>query len=269
MTAGSTAAIFMFVVIVVAHSAWAQVEPASKKKASLEVTSRSAGQRTFASTCASCHGLDGKGGERGPDIVTSAEVTRVSDDELLSILRAGRPDKGMPPFAALGPATLASVLSYLRHLQGTGIATSVAGDTEKGKEIFRGQAHCADCHIVNGAGGFLGPDLSHYSEHHALSDIRAAIVSPPKQASKQWASADVRDKNGTVYEGLVRNEDNFSIQLQSSDGAFQLFSKSDLSAINHHENSLMPSDYGAKLSTAEIEDLVAYLVGTARQSPRR
>ena len=30
-----------------------------------------AGRRTFESTCAPCHGLNGKGGERAPDIATS------------------------------------------------------------------------------------------------------------------------------------------------------------------------------------------------------
>src|SRR6266849_6171477 len=30
--------------------------------------------KTFAATCAGCHGLDGRGGERGPNIATRQEV---------------------------------------------------------------------------------------------------------------------------------------------------------------------------------------------------
>ncbi|PYU06434.1 MAG: hypothetical protein DMG34_06055, partial [Acidobacteria bacterium] len=37
---------------------------------------------TFAGVCASCHGLDGRGGERGPDIVTQPDVARKTDAEL-------------------------------------------------------------------------------------------------------------------------------------------------------------------------------------------
>jgi hypothetical protein len=76
--------------------------------------------------------------------------------------------------------------------------------------------------------------------------------------------AEVTGKDGKSYSGLVRNEDNFSLQLQSLDGTFYLFSKSDLASITFHEESLMPADYGSKLSGAELDALAAYLASIAR-----
>src|SRR5208282_1944005 len=77
-----------------------------------------AARQIFESTCAGCHGLDGRGGEHGPDISTRQQVVQLSDGELLEILRNGRPAAGMPAFDSLGGPRLMETLTYLRALQG-------------------------------------------------------------------------------------------------------------------------------------------------------
>jgi len=232
-------------------------------------SSTSDGQQAFDSTCASCHGLDGRGGERAPDIVTRPEIARLSDKDLLKVLRSGIPDKGMPSFVALGPARLSALLSYVRSLQGKGTAMPALGNTEKGRELYWGKAGCSECHMVNGAGGFLGPDLSKYGENHSVTEIRAAIVKSEKIPGTRGHVADVTAKDGKMYSGLVRNEDNFSLQLLSLDGTFHLFSKSDLAAINFRQETLMPADYGSRLSAADLDALAAYLASLARMKQKR
>jgi cytochrome c oxidase cbb3-type subunit 3 len=233
-------------------------------------TSVSAGRHTFDATCASCHGLDGRGGERAPDIATRPEISHLSDGDLLKVLRAGIPEKGMPPFAGLGSAKLAALVSYVRTLQGKDTETSVAdGNTAQGKELYWGKATCSGCHMVNGAGGFLGRDLSNYGESHSLIEIRAAIVDPQKTAGPRGRAAEVTTKTGENYSGALRNEDNFSLQLQSVDGAFHFFSKSDLAGFSYRQESLMPGDYGTKLSSAELDALAAYLAGIAPRKQKR
>jgi cytochrome c oxidase cbb3-type subunit III len=229
----------------------------------------SAGEQTFSSACAPCHGLDGRGGERAPDIATRPEISKLSDQEILGILRTGIPDKGMPPFAALGSAKLSTLLSYLRSLQGKGAATSKVANTEKGKELFSGKAGCSACHMLNGIGGFLGRDLSNYGETHSVSEIRAAIVEPQKSQAPRSRSADIVTKDGKTYSGVIRNEDNFSVQLQSLDGAFHFFSKADLAQLRYRQEPLMPTDYGSKLTPAELDALTAYLAGSAHPKQKR
>ena len=258
-----------FLAVLALHAASAQDAQKLGSKRPPPAASLSGGQQTFASTCASCHGLDGKGGERAPDIATRPEITRLSDQDLLKILRAGIPEKGMPPFVALGSAKLSALLSYVRYLQGKGTETPVAGNTERGKELFWGKAGCSDCHMVNGAGGFLGRDLTRHGENHSVAEIRAAIVKPEITTETRGHVAEVIAKDGKSYSGLVRNEDNFSLQLLSLDGTFHLFSKSDLAAIKFREESLMPADYGSKLSAAELDALAAYLASIARNKQKR
>ena len=40
----------------------------------------------------------------------------------------------------------------------------------------------------------------------------------------------------TRYQGIIRNEDNFSLQLQSEDGAFHFLSKADLKTIERGQD---------------------------------
>ena len=251
------------------HFASAQDAQKSAAKGAPAANSPSSGKQVFESACAPCHGLDGRGGERAPDIATRPEVTRLSDQALLKILRQGIPEKGMPPFAALGSAKLSALLSYVQSLQGKGTETPVVGNTKMGKELFWGKAGCSACHMVNGAGGFLGRDLSNYGENHSAAEIRAVIVKPETTAGTRGHVAEVTAEGGRSYSGLVRNEDNFSLQLQSLDGTFRFFSKSDLTAIRYRQESLMPADYGAKLSPAELDALAAYLASIARTKQKR
>jgi cytochrome c oxidase cbb3-type subunit III len=248
------------------NPAWAQQHAQKKAKATQEPDSATAGRQIFGSICASCHGLDGKGAERGPDIATRPEVTKLSNQDLLKVLQSGVPGKGMPAFAEFGSAKLSSLVTYLRTLQGKDSAVQTAGDPQLGRELFFGKAGCSTCHMVNGNGGFLGPELSQYGAGHRPAEIRAAIVDPRERANERYRDAEVVAKDGQTYSGMVRNEDNFSLQLQSTDGAFHFLSKSDLTSIHYRKEPLMPSDYGTKLSAAELDALTSYLVKVAQES---
>jgi cytochrome c oxidase cbb3-type subunit III len=224
------------------------------------------GKQLFESTCAGCHGLDGKGGERGPDIATRQQIVQLSDGEILEILRTGRPAAGMPPFEAFGSAKLKELLDHLRTLQGKGTQAALSGDPKAGKALFFGKARCSECHMVRGVGGFVGRDLSAYGDTLSPTEMHANIVKPgtngPARANK---TAVVAMRDGRKLTGLIRNEDNFSIQLQSFDGAFHFLNRSDVASVSFASETIMPTNYGTTLTPAELDDLVNYLVVAARE----
>ena len=80
-------------------------------------TNSELGRMLFVSSCAGCHGLDGRGGEKGPNIATRPEISGRSDDEILAILQRGVPGAGMPAFSRLGDKKLEAVVRHLRTLQ--------------------------------------------------------------------------------------------------------------------------------------------------------
>jgi hypothetical protein len=63
-------------------------------------------------------------------------------------------------------------------------------------------------------------------------------------------------------EGVVRNEDNFSVQLQARDGSFHFFQKSAVQSLEYLGQSLMPTTYGERVTRGELDDLVSYLMST-------
>ena len=73
------------------------------------------GRTTFVNRCAGCHGTDGNGGELGPAIAT--RVPTLSDQDLATLLREGKPTLGMPAFAALTPAESSDLIRYLRTIK--------------------------------------------------------------------------------------------------------------------------------------------------------
>ncbi len=226
-------------------------------------TGSALGQLTF-SVCASCHGLDGRGGEHAPNIATDPKVKRMSDASILQIIRNGIPAAGMPGFSKLlQDRQIEAVLKYLRALQTGEDISHVAGDANKGRELFFGRAGCSECHAFNGRGGFLGADLSGDGNSHSLADIRQAIVDPDKNLEARRGTVTVFTRSGKKYVGVLRNEDNFSLQMQTADGSFHLFDKPDLVRIEHGSSSLMPSDYGSKLTSSELNDLISFLSQTA------
>jgi len=228
-----------------------------------EAGSQAEAKASFDGICASCHGLDARGGERGPDIASRPEVVRKTDAELTEILKSGKPATGMPAFSFLGPAKWAELVAYLRTLQGRGAGASLPGNPTAGHTLFFGKAKCSGCHMVSGQGGFFARDLSTYAARLDAEQVRAKILDPDKDLDPRRGLVTVVVRGSGTISGAVRNEDNFSLQLQTPDGAFHLLNKSDIQSQTYVGKSAMPSNYGTTLSPAEMNDIVSYLLRTS------
>jgi putative heme-binding domain-containing protein len=230
----------------------------------------SQGRALFTTNCGACHGADGRGGERAPDLATASEVRQLSDGDLMRIIQHGVSGMGMPGFSALAPERVKAIVDYLRVLQGKGavVPLELPGDMLSGESLFFGKAQCSACHMVNGKGGFIASDLSLYGSHEMADQIRGVITDPKNNLPARSNATTVVTRTGEKVTGIVRSSDNFSIALQTLDGSFQFFQKSDLERIDVGANSLMPDNYSSTLSSNELNDLIAYLlsVGTENAS---
>jgi cytochrome c oxidase cbb3-type subunit III len=206
--------------------------------------------------------LDGRGGERAPDIATRPQIVQLSDTELLDILQGGRPAAGMPPFDSFGTAKLNQLVAYLRTLQGKGAVAALSGDPRNGKSLFFGKARCSECHTMQGSGGFLGRDLSTYGAT-SPSEIRSGILHPDP-ANKANKTAVITMRDSQTFTGVIRNEDNFSIQLQSMEGTFHFLTRSEVAKIEFLPQPIMPTDYATTLKPAELDDLVSFLISASK-----
>ena len=170
----------------------------------------------------------------------------------------------MPAFHSLTSPDVKAVVAYLRTLQGTTKTVALPGNPARGKTVFFGEAGCSGCHMVAGSGGFIASDLSAYGGAHSAQEIQSAITQSNPASENQVHKALVVIRDGQQYTGRVRNQDNFSLQLQSLDGTFHFFAKSYIDRLEYSEQPLMPANYGAKLSAQDLNDLVSFLISSAK-----
>jgi len=212
--------------------------------------------------------LDGRGSDKATDISTSPSAQHLSDTQLASIIVNGIPGTDMPAFQSLSEKQVRAVVSYLRSLQGRVQERTLPGDANRGKAIFFGKGDCSSCHTISGQGGFLGPDLTNHGASTSVNAIRDEIVRSPRMPPPGYRLAVLTTAKGERLEGMVRNEDNFSLQLQSRDGSFHMFKKAELRDFSYLDSSLMPTNYRDLLSDGELNDLASYLMTTAEINKR-
>src|SRR5262249_20351784 len=118
-------------------------------------------------------------GKTGPDLVRSALVLRDSKGDLLSpMIRDGRPDRGMPGFAALTAEQIADISMFL-HSRAAEVSNRFAykigdvitGNPEKGATFFNGDGKCATCHSITG-------DLEHVATKYDAVELQRRMLYP-------------------------------------------------------------------------------------------
>jgi putative heme-binding domain-containing protein len=120
--------------------------------------------------------------------------------------------------------------------------------------------------MADGKGGFIASDLSQYGRTHSPQQIRSAIVSPTDSPTVRMRLVTLTLRDGRKFVGRVRNEDNFTIQIQALDGTFTFISKSAVDKIEYDQKLLMPADYGSALTSEELNDLISYLMSVSDDS---
>ncbi len=229
-----------------------------------------AGRSLFRINCSFCHGFDGRGGGKGPDLTSGRWLHGGSDAAIFRTVTHGVPGTEMPANDLTEEETW-MVISYLRRLTAKSGAP-LAGNCEDGQKIFWGKESCSQCHMVNGKGGRLGPDLSRIGASRSTPYLIDAIRKPDKDLAEGmmepnmdigfpviYDSVTVITQDGRRITGVAKNEDTFSLQLMDQGEQLHLLLKKDLKEVIHERKSLMPTYDERMLSEKELRDLLAYL----------
>jgi cytochrome c oxidase cbb3-type subunit III len=225
-----------------------------------------AGKTLYQATCSKCHGLDGGGGD-GPSL--QGVPQQLGDEATGEIIRSGIPGTGMNGFGSLNLDELGQVVGYLETLGHTADTEIAKGDPAKGKAAYDSSG-CSACHIINGVGGGVGPELSRVGSMRGPRYLRGQLITPgadlPHEAGAmergrftQFLFVRVTTKDGHSYEGTRVNEDSFTIEIKDAAGNFHAFRKLGLQKLEKLPGkSVMPS-FKDQLSSTQLDDLVAYL----------
>lgn len=150
------------------------------------------------------------------------------------------------------------VLTVLLTSAGQAAATQVAGDPVAGKALFEGSAGCISCHPLDNPAGGFGPDLSWIGILRTPQALRRSLIDPDDQVFTRYFAVVVETATGQSISGLAHAEDERSIQIRQTGGRLVTIPKNDLRRMTREERSLMPS-YASRLSSAQLDDIVAFL----------
>ena len=213
------------------------------------------GTRVFEIHCARCHGLGGTGGE-GPNLMRENLRRSTEDDALLEIVDNGIAGTDMPGHGSLNTREIRNVAAYVRSL-GVAPREDLPGDPVAGRELYD-MTLCSTCHIVNGEGMALGPDLSDVGLLRGSAYLRESVMDPPKVVNPRFRTVLIEDANSRTVMGVRVAEDTFTIQVIDEAGRHRSFRKSQLREFQLLPEESMMMSY-ADFTDEELDDLVAYL----------
>jgi len=216
---------------------------------------RARGGAFYRSQCASCHGIDGKGGAGGPNLSTGRFRHASNDEGLFRVITKGVAGTAMPGFSMNG-REIWQIVSFLRGLTVSGSA-GISGDARAGQQHFETN-RCMNCHWLNGAGAPRGLDLSAIGVRLTAGEIRTAITDPSTEVAPEYWIWQATTKDGKALSGHRFNEDTFSLQILDNTGRLRSVNKADLREQSLDPSSPMPS-FRAKLNDRQLNDLVAFL----------
>ncbi len=239
------------------------------------------GESQFRANCAFCHGLGARGGGRGPDLTRAQKRHGSTDSEMFHNIHDGIAGTAMPAATnggigvGMSDGEIWQVIAYLRSVEKKASAEA-AGNSVHGKELFYGTAACATCHMLNGKGGRLGPDLSSVggsrsfeylveSMRNPSKRLAQGISEPLKDFSQEYETVTVVTADGTKLIGVVLNEDNFTLQMLDTREQLRLLQKDKLRSYEKSRESLMPAYDQKMLSDKDLQDLIAYLLAVGAQ----
>ena len=231
------------------------------------------GRQLFNGMCVECHGVNGTGAD-APSLNRARLVHAPTDAALIKILEVGIPNTNMPRIRRFTDTETRQLVAYIRSL-GRVAEARLPGDPKKGADIYKGLG-CAGCHIINGAGGNLGPDLSDIGFLRGGAYLKQAVVDPSAALPKgtqlisrgyaEYLPLRIVTKKGDEVRGIRVNEDAFTVQVRDQAGKFYSLRKDDLELLEKQQGkSLMPS-FATRLTAPELDDLVAYLASLRSDS---
>jgi cytochrome c oxidase cbb3-type subunit III len=221
------------------------------------------GRSQFRQDCSFCHGRDAGGGESGPDLTRSKLVAAdVDGDKIGSVIRNGRPDKGMPPFDR-SDAQIASLVAFIHSQRNNAMSAGgrnrsggrkgveasdlQTGNVSAGQQYFEGAGGCATCHSPTG-------DLAGIASRYKGLELEEQMLYPRRAKSKVTVTL----PSGQVIDGTLAYLDEFTVGLTDASGTYRSWRTRD---VRYKVDSPADAhvDLFSRYTDADIHNLIAYL----------
>ncbi len=143
------------------------------------------------------------------------------------------------------------------------------GDAQKGRIVFATTGTCAKCHVVNGEGKEVGPNLSEIGAKLSRPAIYESILFPSAGISHNFAAYTLVLQNGNVVTGILTNRTPDSIAIKGADAITRTYPTSEVEEIKEQSISLMPADLQKAMTADDLVNVVEYLTTLRHATPAK
>ncbi len=133
------------------------------------------------------------------------------------------------------------------------------GDAERGRQIFYqdAAAQCIRCHVVDGQGSDVGPDLTGVASRLNRSELLQSMVNPNARIAPGYGTVTLTMDDGEVIRGQLTAETASQITVTSGDEEW-VVDKENITERVNSPSGMFPM--GDVLSRSELRDLVEFLM---------
>jgi putative membrane-bound dehydrogenase-like protein len=145
------------------------------------------------------------------------------------------------------------------------------GDVQAGRRaFFSSRAQCSRCHLWNGRGGGVGPNLSGIGAGHSAEQLLRALLYPSEGIAPEYASHTILTEDGQVHTGIQFHfrSGGSAISILTMEGKELSFPIDEVETYRANQQSLMPEDLVDHLSVGEIRDIIAMLAESAPETTK-
>jgi putative heme-binding domain-containing protein len=138
---------------------------------------------------------------------------------------------------------------------------ALKGDAAGGKKVFFGAAAaCSKCHLYEGEGGDVGPNLTEIRQKYDRAKILDAILNPSAEIAFGFETVLLLAADGAVFSGIVL-ADGDEVVLKEASGNQREIAAAKIRLRKKLDTSLMPDNAAVGLTPQELADVAAFLAG--------
>ena len=138
-------------------------------------------------------------------------------------------------------------------------------DAKEGENVFFDETRpvtCGKCHVVNGRGKKVGPELTGIGAIQTPEYFLESILKPSAKIVKGYETMYVITTDGIPYNGLIKSETETEMVLlleESGEIEEVTIAKSDIQEMKKQDVSIMPGNIGELLSVRDFYGIVSFL----------
>lgn len=139
-------------------------------------------------------------------------------------------------------------------------------DIKEGELVFFDESRgvtCSKCHVLNGKGSKVGPDLTGIGAVQTPQYLIESVLKPSEIIVKGFETMYLMTNDGMAYNGLLVSQDEDEVVLMvDEDGEMEeyVFYPDEIAQMQKQDVSIMPGNFQDMLTTKEFYGVILFLL---------